>query len=62
MTVKINHEKKIISIFLKNGEKYSACNQTQIPEELVSQYSLAIFYSGKGELTQLTKELLKHNL
>lgn len=65
MQIEINEEFKFASIWLTNDEADDPCimdNLKPIIEKFrEKKYKFVIFYSGKRDLLNMTKDLLKHN-
>lgn len=65
MKIEVNHQFKFAYIWLTNDEgsdeKIRVELQPLIDEYKEKKYKFVIYFSGKQELLELTKSLLKHN-
>ncbi len=65
MRIDVNHEKKIVSIWLTNAEKNHQAIAHQL-NGLYKQYKdqkylVAVFKSGNGDLSSYTSDLICYN-
>lgn len=66
MQLEVNDEFRFVSIWLTNEEeserdRYIQELQEQIDDYRIRKYKLVVYYSGTGDLLQLTGDLLSHN-
>lgn len=65
MKMQVNHQNKIVEVWLTNNEQQDAALmeglQAHYQQYKEKKYKVAVFYSGKRDLTDLTEELLLHN-
>ncbi len=66
MQLEVNDEFRFVSIWLTNEEEaekdqYIQELQEQIDDYRARKYKFVIYYSGTGDLLQLTGDLLSHN-
>lgn len=65
MKIEIDRQEKIVEIWLSNQEQQDVEAMKNLAEYYwkyqAEKYKVAVFLSGKGELTGLTEELLLHN-
>ncbi len=65
LKIEIDRQEKIVEIWLSNQEQQDVEAMKNLAEYYwkyqAEKYKVAVFLSGKGELTGLTEELLLHN-
>jgi len=65
LKIEIDRQKKIVEIWLTNQEQQNATVMESLADYYrqyqAEKYRVAVFFSGKRELTGLTEELLLHN-
>lgn len=66
MQLEVNDEFRFVSIWLANEEElkrdqYIQELQEQIDDYRARKYKFVVYYSGTGDLLQLTGDLLSHN-
>ena len=60
--MQINHNNKLISIWLKTNELCDRSILNKILQDKPKDYLLAVYYSGTENLIELTTDLLCRNL
>ena len=65
MKMQVNHQKKIVEVWLNNQEQQDAALmeslQAHYQQYKEKKYKVAVFRSGGRKLPDLTEELLLHN-
>lgn len=65
MELKVHDNTKIVEVWMTNAEKNDPAVQAQLKELYAKykekKYTVAVFYSGGGDLYQSTRDLLAYN-
>lgn len=65
MRIQVNDEKKLAAIWLTNADRADEARQQELQrlyrEYSARKYTVAVFQSGREDLTALTSHLLCHN-